>query len=116
MKPTLIHKIILLFVCLWLPLQGAMAAMMGPCDGQPMITAIDAVGDSPTSNSCCDTFQNGLPGSCAHCAQCNLCSSPSILAYQPGTGIKPIEEHLPHLSTAHLELLLSLPFRPPIAA
>ena len=116
MKPTFIHKILLLLICLWLPLQGAMAAMMGPCDGNPVTADMRVAGDSSTPNPCCDPSQNGLLGSCAHCAQCNLCSSPSILAEQTGTGLMPAQNCPSYRAATHLEILFSLPFRPPIAA
>lgn len=115
MKPTFIHKILLLIICLWLPLQGAMAAMMGPCDGNPVTADMRVAGDSSKATPCCDPSQDGLLGSCAHCAQCNLCSSPSIVADHIGTAARPVERHLSRIPTVHLKLLLSLPFRPPIA-
>lgn len=119
--PLFLRNLILVFIMLWLPLQGFAATSMSVCqrNEQPaqqtqhdmMHAAHDAGSEHPGHN------QHPAKGdlTCDNCAMCHMCSAMGIPTISAALNIKPASHINTPALTRFSQVYLEQPQRPPLA-
>jgi hypothetical protein len=118
--PLLLRNLILVFIMLWLPLQGFAATSMSVCqhNEQPaqqaqhdMMHAVHDVGSEHHGHD-----QHPAKGdlSCDNCAMCHMCGAMGIPAVSAALNIKPASLINTPALTRFSQVYLEQPQRPPL--
>lgn len=118
--PLFLRKLILVFVMLWLPLQGFAATNMSICQHQEQTVQqvqhamMHAAHDGGHTHPGIDQHPAKSDLSCDNCAMCHMCSAMGIPAVAAAFNIKSTSPVVISTSTGFSLVFPELPQRPPL--
>lgn len=118
--PLLLRNLILVFIMLWLPLQGVAATSMSVCQrneqpAQPMQhDMMHADHDDGSAHPGHDQHPATSDLSCDNCAMCHMCGAMGIPAVSASLNIKPASPIHTLAPARFSQVYLEQPQRPPL--
>lgn len=119
--PLFLRNLILVFIMLWLPLQGFAATSMSVCQRnmQPAQAAqhdmLHAAHDAGGEHHDHDHHPATGDLSCDNCAMCHMCGAMGIPAVTASLNIKPASHIHTPVPARFSQVYLAQPQRPPLA-
>jgi len=118
--PIFLRNLILVFIMLWLPLQGYAAANMPTCQHttalaeQTQHDVMHADYDAGNVHHGHDRHPAKGDMSCDNCAMCHLCTAMGMIMFSAALNIKPASHISLPEPTRFSQVYLEQPHRPPL--